>query len=544
MANNSKRLLDLPMFRPVGTQPSITQGQGQGVVGSGLCTDYRSRNYADPQLWVTCSSLTAYMNYNKHFNGWNILQFSPALGGTATGQSCVFVPTQGPSGTLAAGATTTKITLTTALPASVELGQLAGRGDGTGYIIRVIGNSAGGSGMICERRIINNTSGTTPTLYLDSALDFTPQSGDRYELLSGSWFVLTTGAAKEWRKVDVATGFVSAALSVANLPGTIGVGYNDLVTLDEQYVPAGNYPGEGFVKSASTYDSGINYVKFCLSATATAAGTITGHATSGDDYVAANQFRNFQIRIVKDTTNPTSVGQRRRITSHTAGPSAVYTLASNWTVTPSATASYVIENDNDKLILFTAATAVYNYNHTANTWDTSTWAARPTAPTQGGGTMQAFGLVDPTNVARNSFIYSYRAVATGGNPMDVLDIAGAATGSWSSFALTPNYLTQSLSSQTFGTAYDPYTNNGKYIYMLGPFQTSLQPLAIYRFNMLTRTKTPYSQLPVPAGTTVSDQITNKFGLGVVYDGSDTFTFLYLRKPQSSLGEMYQCAINV
>ena len=97
-------------------------------------------------------------------------------------------------------------------------------------------------------------------------------------------------------------------------------------------------------------------------ATGSAANTITGQASNGDASVVINKFRNYQIRIVEDTAIPTAVGQRRRISSHTAGPSAVYTVATNWTVTPSATCKFVIENDTDRIIgFFGGSTAIYNY---------------------------------------------------------------------------------------------------------------------------------------------------------------------------------------
>lgn len=457
--------------------------------------------------------------------------------------NAVFVPSQGAAGSLTTGNTTTSVVISTALPGSVDVNQLANRGDGVGYIIRIIGLSAGGSGRICERRIVGNTSGTTPTIYLDAALDFTPASGDRYELLSGAWYVLTTGALKEWRRLDVATATVSAALSTTNLVGTVGTSFTDFIPLDEQYVPAGNYPGEGFIRGAGTYDSGTDYVKFCLTATATAAGTLTGQAAAGDATVTANQFRNFQIRIVKDTANPTAVGQRRRITSHTAGASPVYTLASNWTVTPSSTASYVIENDNDKLIFLTNSTTVYNYNHTANTWDTTTWAARGTAPTAGGGSFQIFGITDATGLSKNSMIYSYRGVGTGGNPIDVLDIAAGSTGVWSSFAATPNFTSQILSTPTApGCVYDPVAFNGRYMYFMY-FSSGTSPIALLRLDVKARIILPYASIPIAAGLT-SDQVNNKLGLGILIDGGSIYSFLYLRKPQSSAGELYQCPIIV
>jgi hypothetical protein len=117
-----------------------------------------------------------------------------------------------------------------------------------------------------------------------------------------------------------------------------------------------------------------------LTATAATASVITGQAASGHAAVLANEYRKFQIRILQDTVNPTAVGQRRNIASHTAGSSAVYTASRNWTVTPSSRAVFVIENNGDRILLWYAAnTSTFTYNITANAWDTATFGSRPAA---------------------------------------------------------------------------------------------------------------------------------------------------------------------
>lgn len=65
---------------------------------------------------------------------------------------------------------------------TVALNQLANRG-GTGdygFKIRIIGKSAG---KVEERFIVANTAGTTPTLWLNNPLTFTPTTADTYEIL-------------------------------------------------------------------------------------------------------------------------------------------------------------------------------------------------------------------------------------------------------------------------------------------------------------------------------------------------------------------------
>lgn len=86
---------------------------------------------------------------------------------------------------------------------------------------------------------------------------------------------------------------------------------------------------------------------------------ITQLVTEVDQLTAAV---NVKKQALDDAAN-TAVNQRRRISSHTSRTSPVFTLASNWTVTPSTSAKFVIENDNDKIILKTSAVATtYNCN--------------------------------------------------------------------------------------------------------------------------------------------------------------------------------------
>jgi hypothetical protein len=556
MIIGKKDIIDKPRWRAI--QSSGTVLNASLTTGQVCACDVRGRNHADPYKYVFSSTAIVY-RYNPINDGW-IDTISPAMLGTfGRGNRAEFVPSQGPKGTIAAGASTTKIILTTALPASVGVNQLANRGDGLGYIVRVIGNAGGSSGKIEERRVVANTSGTTPTIYLDQPLSFTPANGDAYEFLSGRVFYLTTGAATAsmWKYYDVLTGSMSGALSVTNLP-TVSATRNEITPLDEAFVPYSRVPGEGFVVGASTYDIAAtveDQTKKCLLATGSAAGTLTGQAAAGDANVLANEYRNFQIRIVEDTAIPTAVGQRRRITSHTAGTSPVYTLASNWSVTPSTTCKFVIENDNDKLILFNGgSTVIYNYNHTANTWDTATWAARAVAMTDGFA-YQQFGIdvegnrasgVDPDKNQRNSFILSPRGNSTA--TYDVFDIAGAATGSWSNGNTFPEILgSNTLVSSTTGNqwTYDPIANQGRYIYVFQPNQGTSYLSPILRVDMYTRKWIPYSALPTGVGSITAGTSSiwgNRAMFYMVYDKNNPLTFVAFGKTGSSTAEWYELMV--
>jgi hypothetical protein len=499
-----KRVIDLPQWRP--NSPALAAT----AAGSSLAYDYRNDDTNPPYLYLLRSA-TAFDIYDPTTDEWLALA-SPALAGTfGAGATAICHPTQGPRGTLTTGNTTSKIVLSTALPAAVAINQLANRGDGTGHRIAIIGNAAGSSGKVEFRKIIANTAGTTPTIWLDTPLSFTPASGDAYEIRAGRVFLLSAGtlAAGVWKYFDIATTSYSGNLTTTNLPATIG-GDSSAVALSEAYVPNNRKPGEGFVNGAGTYDA-TTYN--CIVATASGATTITGAGMPTD--LAADEYRNFQIRIVEDTGAPTAAGQRRRISTHTGGAAGVFTVAA-WAVTPSATAKFVVECDDDKILLFTNQTAVYNYNVTANTWDTTTWAAAANAGGAGIVAELAFGITrDTTNNARHSHIYRIR----GGNvaTIDVFDIAGAATGSWSADIAYKNKGGTLFNTGTSG-AYDPATLEGRFVHLC---VNGTQRMA--RFDLRNRTLDPETYLRFPPGAAL---VGAKMAWTPFIDGSTKLGFVY------------------
>lgn len=482
---NFKSVIDLPKWRPLAAPP-LYSAAGINIVNT---CDLRNNEDRSPFIYHFMQILNAQNQlaiYNIKTDEWSRIAVPAAIGGGSVLAAATMMPSQGPRGTLAAGATTTTVTLTTALAAAVQINQLANRGDGRGYKIRIIGNAAGSSGKTEERYIVGNTSGTTPTITLDSALTFTPILGDAYEFLSGKlYFVATTNLFINY---DLLTGIST------NLTNT-GIAVNEicLVPLDELYVPYDRNPGEGFF--------GI------LTATATAAATLTGQAVGGDASVLANEHRNFQIRIVEDVATPTAVGQRRNITSHTAGASPVYTVAA-WTVQPSATAKYVIENNGDRIIMFqSGSTTIYNYTISTNAWSAAIWTNSINTPGNGLSfwAHQAFGIEPDTNKnVRHSFIYF-----TIGAGYRYLDIAGGATGAVSAAVTSvPPYFTTGfvpLGSAAVGqiaSVQDPVTNQGRYLYFTnlnpGVNVTNVnQPQRLYRFDMRNSVLEMYGYLRFP-----------------------------------------------
>ena len=501
---NFKDYLDLPMWRP--EAPALANT----AAGSSLAWDHRNTVAGSPYHYLLRSA-TAFDAHDPTTGDWMALA-SPALAGTfGAGATAVFHPSQGPRGTLAAGATTSKIILTTALPAAVGVNQLANRGDGIGFRIKIIGNAAGSSGKIEYRNIVANTGGTTPTIWLDSPLTFTPILGDGYEIRSGQVFLLSAGvlAAGAFKFYDICTNsYNSVARSIVNLPATVGTD-SSAVALSESHVPYNRSPGEGFISGAGTYDGGV---KNCIVATASSSTTITGAGMFAD--LQANEYRNFQVRIVEDTAIPTAVNQRRRIASHTGGATGAFTVAA-FAVTPSATAKFVIENDDDKILLRSTATAlVYTHNIAANTWDSTTWAA-PVAHGAGVTFEQSFGIERDVGAnARHSNLFCIRG--GGSTAIDVLDIAGAATGAWS------NDIIYGKKGQAFTTgtngAYDPATMQGRFLHLC---INGTQRQA--RFDMKNRVLDASTFLRFPQGTAIVGQ---KMANGMFIDGATKANLVY------------------
>jgi len=504
---NFKDIIDIPLWRPESDMIAAN------AAGQCMAWDNRNSDVNGLPYIYNLRSASALDFLDPTTGEWMPLA-SPALAGAFGAGACaVLHPSQGPKGTLAAGSTTSKIIISAALPAAVGVNQLANRGDGVGFRVAVIGNAAGSSGKIEYRTVVANTGGTTPTIWLDTPLSFTPATGDAYEFKSGRIFLLSAGllASGAFKYYDILTNsYNSVALSITNLPATVGTD-SSMIALAESYVSNDRKPGEGFVSGGGSYDvAGTS--KNCIVATASSATTITGSGMPAD--LQANEYTNFQVRIVEDSTTPTAVGQRRRISSHTAGATGAFTVAA-WAVTPSATAKFVVENDNDKLLARSTATAsVYNYNIAANTWDTTTWAAG-TAHGAGVILCQAYGITrDITNNARHSHIFCVRG--GGVAAIDLLDIAAAATGTWAADIVYGNK-GETYTTGTCG-AYSPVTNSGRFLHINVNGTQRMR-----RFDVRNRIMDPGTTLRYSQGTAV---VGGRLAIGTFIDGTTKLDHLY------------------
>lgn len=451
-----KDIIDLPEWRP------LANSNFACYTGQYCCQDFRNNEDRHPEIFKCGYGSNLGSNYMERYNFKNdewLLDTIP-LGNISTfGCVTTFQPSLGPRGTITSG-TTTSIVLSTPLPSAIAVNALANRGDGRGYKIRLVDNAGGASGKTEERIVIGNTGGTTPTIYFDSAFSFTPTAGSTYEFLTGKIYMITNNFPL-FRSYDVATN-TWTALSNTGFAGGVSNG-GTFLNMDELLVPNDRAPGEGFFGN--------------LVATGTGATSLTGQVATGDSAVLINEYRNFQIRIVQDLVTPTAVGQRRRITSHTAGVSPVYTVPA-WTVTPSATATYVIEQFSDNIIFYgNGAGSLNNYSVTGDIWDATIWAPPPAAGFGPAVNMPCYGLsvsdLGPGKESRHSHFFMF--IEFFSQNMALFDISASPTGAWTSPIAYSNktfYTLQLATNSNLpfwapGThgVYDPATNKGRFFYL-------------------------------------------------------------------------------
>jgi hypothetical protein len=533
MANTFKKVIDRLVWCQVSPSPTAH------AAAMSMCGDLRNDSTRNPFLYTLHSN--ALLNrFNAVTKSWQTAVANPLTAGTfGAGSTCAYAPSFAAVGTIAAGATTTSVVLSTALPTAPGLNMLANRGGSgeLGFRLRIIDATAGKTE---ERWIVGNTATTTPTIHVDVAFSFVPATGARYEILSGRVMMLGAGtlAAGVFRSLEVATNTL-ANRGTTNLPATIGTD-SAMCVLDEQYVPYDNKPGEGMIKGTHETDL-AGGGRLAIIATASGASSLTGRASGGDATVLANEYRNFQIRIVEDTVAPTAVGQRRIIASHTSGPSPVYTLGTAWAVTPSTSAKFVIELPNLLLLRSTATTTVYTYNYSdatvnngtasiaADAWSTTYFGVAPAA--NGAGCLWAPGWAiqpDPGRNARHSMQHFFR----GGNAvtLDVLDIAGAIAGTWAG-AVTYDGNVNALNTGTCG-AYVPFADEGRFSYLNIYVASAVNQ--VFRYDVKHRVLSPYFATDfIQAGTAA---LGGRIGAYVAVDGTDKYACVLLQSHLSTIAQ--------
>lgn len=525
MPNTFIKGIDRLMWLPVADLPV-----GHST-GSSIASDLRSDVSRDPYVYYFYVTTSLY-RFNTVTKGWDY-RINPSVSGSNTnGMSAAFAPSGAWAQSITGGAADHVVM--PAYPASLGNNSLANRGGSGeyGYKIRLVGKT---SGKTEERFVVANTGGAGigAKIYVNEPFTFTPQSGDMLELLSGQVFLIS-GSSANFRTFNPAFGYVTS-LSLASGPSTTG---NDtsIAVLDEQYTPYDCHPGEGMIKGGYLYDSGL-VDRYALEATGSSSTTLTGQATGGDNHVVANEYRNFQIRIVEDTTTPAAVGQRRIISDHTAGPSPVYTLGSSWSTTPSANAKYVIELPNLLLVRTSSVSTLYAYNYgyqnyinssiniAPNGWSTS-FTNGPTTNQLGSMWAPSWGIrPDPDKNARHSHFYFFRSgsVAT----LDMFDFSAFPTGSWASNVIYDG--NGETMFQGCSAVLDPISNEGRMVY-ISRYQAGAAN-QVKRFDVQNRTMAPFLA-PDIRGTS-SGTSGQRLAAVAAFNGNDTYTNLYMVYPSTT-----------
>jgi hypothetical protein len=243
---------------------------------------------------------------------------------------------------------------------------------------------------------------------------------------------------------------------------------------------------------------------------------------------------------VADPTTPASVGQRRIIASHTAGPSAVYTMGTAWTTQPSSSARFVIEQPNQIVLRTAGNTTTYTYNYSdatqnngtnsiaANAWSTTYFAVGPAVNAIGCMWMPSFGIQpDVARNARHSFNFFWRGNSTN---IDLLDIAGGTTGAWTG-AIT--YDGVSLAPAAGSTScYSPFGQEGRFTYVNIYVASAINQ--IFRFDAKNRVLSPYTPTSfIQSGTSTQG---GRMAAYCAIDGTDKYDVVLL---QSHLGTISQ-----
>lgn len=529
MANNFKKVIDRMLWVSV---PNAPANHG---TGASMTSDLRSDVSRNPYVYY-CPSTNSTWRFNIVTKAWDQVDNMTVGGSITFGSAMIFAPSGSTSGFVVSAANPSTLTL---LATQIHgLNTLANRGGSGeyGFKLRIIGKTSGKT----EERFIaaneNVVSGSNFVVVLEQPLTFTPSINDEYELLAGRYFKLNAGtfSNSNFRGFNVENG-ASTTYGSGSAPSSVGITTSHVV-LDEQYTPYDCHPGEGMIKGGYLYDSGL-VDRYALVATGAGSTTLTGQAVSGDSHVVTNEYRNFQIRIVEDTTTPAAVGQRRIIADNTAGPSPLYTLGSSWTTTPSANAKYVIELPNLILLRTNNATPFYAFNYTpraytnsafsiaANSWSQS-FASFASTHSYGAMAAPCWGIrPDTSKISRHSYVYFFRANSS--SLLDRFDLAGANNGAWTG-AVTYDFGSEGMNQGTCGV-YDSISNEGRMFYINRFVSGNLSQ--IKRFDVQNLTVAPFVSQDYFVTGSATDGV--RMAAYAAIDGNDAYTNLLLLQMGSS-----------
>jgi hypothetical protein len=182
---------------------------------------------------------------------------------------------------------------------------------------------------------------------------------------------------------------------------------------------------------------------------------------------------------------------------------------------------------------------VYTYNYSdatinngtnnilTNAWSTTYFGAATAANASGGMWAPSWGIrPDAGKNARQSFCYFFRGASV---TLDVLDIAGSITGTWTA-AITYD----GAVALTVGTCgcIAPFENEGRMFYMNIYVASVINQL--YRFDVKNRVLSPFTPTDfLQAGTAALGQ---RIACYAAIDGTDTYDVILLQSHLSTVAQ--------
>jgi hypothetical protein len=140
----------------------------------------------------------------------------------------------------------------------------------------------------------------------------------------------------------------------------------------------------------------------------------------------------------------------------------------------------------------------------------------------------SFGIeVDTARNARHSFNYFFRGGAV---TLDLLDIAGSITGTWTG-AITYDGNTVTFGAGTTG-AYSPFGHEGRFTYING--YVASQVNQIYRFDAKNRVLSPYT--PTDFLQSGFAAVGGRLAAYCAIDGTDKYDVVLLQSHLSTVSQ--------
>jgi len=432
------------------------------VAGSSLTS---SRHHQQHQLFL--ASATVAHLFNPYEDGFVQIP-SPALAGTFGAGTCATCAAVGPTGTAAAGSTTT---ITTALDIRRDL---------RGYSVMI----TSGPGMGDIRTISKNTIGSSSVITVSDAFSAAITSSSTFKLFTPRWYVLNAGttASGSFKCYDFALNTWTTLVNT-NLPATVGT--DGRLAATPSWVDAD-------IKSFATGT--------LTSATTT---VLTNSAKSW----ATNKWANFQVRI----TGGTGVGQIRYIASNT---STALTVSSAFSPAPDATSTYSIEGNDDYIYYIgNNAVTLYRYNVSGNTWSVITpGAARAAAPGAGLSFHWIHSIEDSVWSDENVGLDGMRLYSFRGGGSAVLDYYDIAANTW-------------VSGVPYAPLTETFTTGSKYIYKDSYIYIQKDATGRwFRYDILKSEMIGWGTMLYPQGTAVVGD--TAFDISYI-DGATEITFVYM-----------------